>query len=204
LRGTNVASDRVAYEADDQSSNFHLGHPSIDLAISLDRSRHGNCDASLSRITSRAFLSSRSPTNLGCLRWPAGVHSIDSNAPTRRGLSHRQCFMSSAVSPPRPIAPCAVREIGKRAFFDAMRAKSCEHDLEKRRSEPRPGRLRRREGVRGSSGRRYRTATAVDRRDGSGGRRRGRPSLPKAMISPSMTVSLGGETQALLIRLRHR
>ena len=54
--------------------------------------------------TSFAFLSSRSPINLLCRRWPSEVHSTNSNCATSCGLSHRHSTIFAAVrpSPQRP------------------------------------------------------------------------------------------------------
>ena len=48
--------------------------------------------------TSPGFLSSLSPTNFECLRWPSGVHSPNSISTTNSGLTHTQFFISSRVS----------------------------------------------------------------------------------------------------------
>ena len=51
------------------------------------------------RLTSSAFLSSRSPTKRECRRWPSGVISRNSKFPTNTGTSHRHSSIFSAVSP---------------------------------------------------------------------------------------------------------
>jgi hypothetical protein len=66
-----------------------------------------------SRLTSVAFLSSRSPINRLWRRWTSSVHSTNSKYPTSTGFSHRHSTILAAVSP-APQRP---------AFFSGRLAK---------------------------------------------------------------------------------
>ena len=74
--------------------------------------------------TSVGLLSSRKPTKRECRKWSSGVHSVNSNWPTKAGFNHRQSFIFSVVSPcpHRPLS--CLREIRERAFGDFQTAKT--------------------------------------------------------------------------------
>src|SRR5204863_6909060 len=63
------------------------------------RPRQERAERVHSRTTSFAFLSSRRPTNLECLKWLSPVHSRNSNWPTSTGFSHWHSAIFAFVSP---------------------------------------------------------------------------------------------------------
>ena len=68
-------------------------------ALGLCGIRFPAMSVAYSRLTSRAFLSSRRPTNLVCRRWLSPVHSRNSNCPTSTGFSQRQSAIFAFVKP---------------------------------------------------------------------------------------------------------
>jgi len=64
--------------------------------------------------TSRASRSSRSTMKLGCRRWPSGVHSTNSNWPTRTSLSHSR-FHRVAIAWPVCHSRTAVNRAARHA-----------------------------------------------------------------------------------------
>jgi hypothetical protein len=73
--------------------------------------------------TYRCFFSSFNPTNRECLRCLSGVHSTNSNWPTRTGRSHRQFLIFATVrpSPHRPAhAPADSRTDTRPSAVDKL------------------------------------------------------------------------------------